>query len=305
MGSSRAADALVPREFESVTGLRTYNLAIDGAKTAEWQILARELFAERRPRLVVLGVNAGEFQANYLPKQAAMFLFGFRDLIDSFLREGPSGDILERFVRARIGAGWTLFNRRYELKSYCQERLAGLLPKHAQWAREQRQRLARPIPTDGYRHPWMDGRRHGTLQWMIDTGRCQPKNYKQTVPYAASASCFGRFDALLDGLRRRDVEVVVAYLPNSPMTELRWRAVEPKIVTRIERVCQAHGVPFVDTRAVPMPRRNRDFRNELHVGVPLARAISRYVAERLVSDGVIDRGSGRVARNERRRVVLP
>ncbi len=52
MGSSRAALGLVPDVFEAATGLQTYNMAVAGSQTAEWQVLARGLFSERHPHLV-------------------------------------------------------------------------------------------------------------------------------------------------------------------------------------------------------------------------------------------------------------
>src|SRR5207249_1259127 len=79
LGSSRAKYALVPGEFAARTGCGAYNLGIAGSKVVEWLTLSRSLFAVQAPRLVVLGVNASEFRADYVPVEAARSLFKLGD----------------------------------------------------------------------------------------------------------------------------------------------------------------------------------------------------------------------------------
>ena len=287
MGSSRARYALVPEVFESALGAPSYNLAIAGSKTAEWQILARRFLLDRRPRLVVLGVNAGEFRADYQPRAAAEFLFDWRDFAESCRLDGPSQPVTERFVRSRIARASALLNRRHELKMLAQTRLGRVLPKHAQEARELRDRVARPLPGDGYEHPWEDGRRLRTLQDRIDRGDHRDSERFLIPEYEPEAVAFHRFDELLRELDRVGITVAVAYVPNSPQTEARWCEVEPKIVDRIAAVCRDRGVSFIDCRRAPFERTNRHYFDEVHVGLPLARRISLHIADAVRSLGAV------------------
>ena len=298
MGSSRARYAFVPAAFESVLGMSAYNLAIAGSKPPEWQILARRLLFGRPPRLVVLGVNAGEFRADSQPRAAAEFLFDWRDFAESCRIDGPSQPVTERFVQSRFARASALLNRRHELKMLAQTRLGRVLPKHAQEARELRDRVARPLPGDGYEHPWEDGRRLRTLQDRIDHGDHRDSERFLIPEYEPEAVAFHRFDELLRELHRVGIAVAVAYVPNSPETEARWSEVEPKIVDRIAAICRDRGVSFIDCRMAPFERTNRQYFDEVHVGLPLARCISLHVADAVRSVGAVQEYASSLARLE-------
>lgn len=295
IGSSRAKYALVPEEFRRRTGADAYNLGIAGSKTAEWELIVRRLLAKRRPMLVVLGVNASEFRADYVPTPAARNLFDLPDFIDSLRLEGPSMEVAVHYLGRVAAPVWAAFHRRYEIRMFAQERLAALLPKHAQASRELRERVATPPAPDGYDHPWQRGRQLRNLaeRLLADPAAVDAAS----VPiFEPDAPAFRRFDRLLGWLNERGVATVVAYLPNSPTTQRRWAGVEPRFVAAIEDVCRRRGVRFIDCNLREAPRTDAEYLEEIHVGLPLARRISRRIADRVVAYGLVERRARQVAR---------
>lgn len=294
MGSSRAKYALVPSVFEAATGQSAYNLAIAGTKTVEWLTLAKQVFAEREPKLVVVGVNASEFRADYLPTAAARHLFTFADLRESIAMDGASMDVAGQYIRRRLGPLWATYDRRYELKMWGQERLGGLLPKYAQASRELRRRVADSCPPKGYDHPWIHGRQRRDLGLRLLEDRAavvaasRPKFDRRAGP-------FRRLGQLLGWFHQRGIAVIVAYLPNSPETQRRWADVEPRMIDAIEAVCRERSVPFLRCSDTELPRNNHDYLDETHVGLPLAHRISSRIARRAVAMGELGEQPSRVA----------
>lgn len=294
MGSSRAKYALVPEEFEAASGLTAYNLGIAGAKVVEWLTVSRNLFAADPPRLVVLGVNASEFRADYRPVDAARELWHAGDFLESLRVEGFSLDVAGAVARRTAGPAWAAFHRRYEIRMALQERLATLLPKHAQHARELRERVASPVPPAGYDHPWLHGRQLRDLQVRLLENPAAVD--AASVPeFDAGAAAFVRFDQLLEWLTSREIAVAVVYLPNSPRTAARWRGIEPRFVEEIARRCTARGIPFYPLPPGELPRTNADFLEEVHVGLPLARDISRRTAGLVIVSGLVPGGARKMA----------
>ncbi len=304
MGSSRAKYALVPKEFRRLTGLETYNLAIAGTKVAEWQTIAEHLFSERRPRLLVLGVNASEFRADYLPTYAARNLFDFHDLLRSIRIEGPSVEIVGQYLRRTLGPWWATYDRRYELKMFAQEKLAAALPKHAQLSMELRARVAAPVPADGFEHPWQRGRQLRNLEVRL---LADPAGIDAaSVPaFSPNAAAWRRLEAFLVWSERQAIPMMVAYVPNCPRTERRWAEVEPRIITKIAEICRARGVPFLPCEPRDLPRTNADYLEEIHVGLPLAERISRRIAKRVVALGLINAPKDSLARGSEEEGARP
>lgn len=289
MGSSRARYAFVPDDFEDTTDCSAYNLGVNGAQTVEWLVMARQLFAERKPRLVVLGVNAGEFRADYQPRVGARFLFTLSDVLESFVMEGPSRDVLAPYVRHQFGPSWAMYEQRHQLKMWGQERLGFFMPGHAQTARRFREHVAKLYPPEdrqgmvkGYGHPWAHG-------WRLDEfGRSEGDAVTRVPKFSEAAGTFARFDQFLGWLQDHDIPVVVAYVPNSPKTERRWAAIEPRMVLTIDFICRARGVSFLRCDQADLPRENEDYLDEVHVGWPLARRISRRVARHVKALGELE-----------------
>lgn len=286
MGSSRAKYALVPDEFEAASGLTVYNLGIAGSKVVEWLALARALFERDPPRLVVLGVNASEFRADYLPLDAARHLWSASDLCESLAVEGFSLDVSAAYVRRAAGPLWAACDLRYEIRMGLCEWASPLLPKHAQHARELRERVAAPVPPKGYDHPWLHGRQLRDLHVRLLESPAAVD--AASVPaFDTGAAAFARFDQLADWLKARGIGLAVVYLPNSPRTENRWAAVEPLFIDEIAKRCRRRGIPFWPLPAEDVPRANADYLEEVHVGLPLARRISRHTAGRVVAAGLV------------------
>lgn len=282
MGSSRAKYGLVPDAFERVTGLRAFNLGIPASKTLEWRILAERVFSDYRPRLVVLGVNASEMRANYLPVPGAIDLFGWADFAAYTLSDGWSTEVAEPFLQRQVGEAWAFYGRRYGLKLMLHEQLAALLPKHAQHARERREMVAAPCPDDGFEHPWLRGRNLRNLGLQLEE-QGERVRAAEVPPYSPDADALRHFEELLAWFNDRGIRVAVAYLPNSPRTERRWQAVEPQMIAAIEGVCGRCAVPFFQHRDGPDGRTDYDYVEELHAGLPLARRISEGIARRIVA----------------------
>lgn len=298
MGSSRAKYALVPEEFEKLTGRATYNLGIAGSKVVEWLALSRILFRESRPELVVLGINASEVRQDYAPTEAARNLFSFTDLLESSTRDGPSLDVIGAYLRRTTAPLWAAFDQRYELRMWSQEQLAAVLPKHAQHARELRERVATPVPPKGYEHPWAQGRQLRSVEERL-LGNVATVEAATVPQFSSTAPSIERLGQLFDELRSREIETLVVYIPNCPRTEERWSAVEPIAIESIAAICDRHGVPFIPCPQNEVPRTNRDFIEEIHVGLPLARTISRRAARAAVAAGLLHLDVPILANHER------
>jgi hypothetical protein len=294
MGSSRAKYALVPDEFARLTGRRAYNLGIAGTKVAEWQILARQVFLPRRPRLVVLGINASEVRADYVPTEAAKRLFDLPDWLESLRIDGWSLPVAGAFLEGCVAPLCESYHRRYELRMWAQEKFSFLLPKHAQASRELRRRVAAPCPEDGFEHPWREGRRLRTLDQQLLENPVA-REVAGTPLHAPDAPALRRLGRLLDWFAGQSIPVIVAYLPNSPETEARWRHVEPDMIAAIHEVCRRSGVPFLGAPPADLPRTNRDFMEEVHVGLPLARRISGRIAQEVLAVGMLPADRSRLA----------
>lgn len=288
MGSSRVKYGLVPEEFERLTGRQAFNLGIPASKTLEWQKVAQRLLEGMKPSLVVLGVNASIIRADYLPVPAARDLWAFDDFAAYCWSDGWSGEIAGHYIVRNAGAAWRLYHARFELRLLMQERLGFILPKHAQEAAERRARVSKPLPPDGFEHPWLYGRRLRNLQVLLDEDGAAKVWAAETPAYSPDAAAIAHFEALLRMFRERGVPVIVAYVPNSPRTEARWKAVEPEMIDVLERVCRESRVHFVPCSQSDLPRTDADYLEELHAGLPLARQISRRIAGRVMALGLLD-----------------
>ncbi|MBN2561166.1 MAG: hypothetical protein JXQ75_09575 [Phycisphaerae bacterium] len=288
MGSSRANYGFVPEEFRRVTGRRTFNLAVPGSKVIEWQCVARDCLQPLEPSLVVLGVNASALRADYSPLPAARHLFTWSDMVDYCESDGWSGEVVRHFLLRNVGPAWATFHRRYEVKMLIQEQVGIILPKYAQLASERRAWVAKPCPPDGYEHPWLYGRRLRDLQAQLDEDG-EAKVWAASVPaFSPDARAIDHFGRLLAWFTQRGIPLMVAYLPNSPRTENRWAEVEPGMINILAAVCHEHGIPFISCFRDELPRTNRDFVEELHAGLPLARRISLRVAGHVQALGLLE-----------------
>jgi len=288
MGSSRVKYGLVPSEFEKLTGLRTFNLGIAASKTLEWQKVTQRLLEKMTPSLIVLGVNASVVRADYLPVPAARDLWDFDDFAAYCWSDGWSGEIAGHYLVRNAGAGWRLYHDRFELRMMAQEQLGSILPKHAQQATERRARVSTILPPDGFEHPWLYGRRLRNLQVMLDEDGEANVWAAQVPACSPDAKAVEHFHTLLRMFQAREIPVIVAYLPNSPRTEKRWAGVEPAMIAMIEGVCRENRVPFVSCSQADLPRTDADYLEELHAGLPLAERISRRIAGRIVTLGLLD-----------------
>ncbi len=305
IGSSRANYGLVPEEFERLTRCKTFNLSVPASKVLEWRLLARACLERVQPKLVVLGVNASTLRADYLPVPAARHLFTDSDMIDYCLSDGWSTEVVGHFLNQRLGPAWALFHHRFEVKMLIQEQSGCILPKYAQLACEQRQRTAKPCPDDGFEHPWLYGRRLRNLQAQLDE-EGEEAVWKGALPvFSSDARAISHCDALLSWFDEQEVPLIVTYIPNSPRTTSRWRSVEPAMVDAMASLCRSHDVPFVPWAYDGVSWRNRDYIEELHAGLPLARRISRRVAERIVALGLQDDGTRRVTHVPEDDATLP
>lgn len=277
MGSSRTGYALDPEVFERITGHTAYNVAVSGTKTVEWSALAKRFFDHHKPKLVVLGINASEVRFDYVPEPAAKNLFNFGELLESMQVDGMHMQVIGGYLHRTWAPLWKTFERRYEISLWARENFASLFPKHAQIAREVRERATRPTPPNGYNHPWMHGRQKENLTERLMEDRATvleslPPTFRPDGP-----ACM-RLASLLDWFREQSLNVLVVYIPNSPRTENRWRDIEPVMIARIEEICREKRVRFLPCDQSVIARVDEDYIHEIHVGWPLGRRISERVA---------------------------
>ncbi len=286
MGSSRAELAFVPEEFQRTTGRRAFNFAISGSRLPEWRWLMDNCLNRLKPPLVVLGINVHALGAEYLPVPAARNLFSLGDLIDYLQADGWSSKIVGQFLIGNCGRRWALFDERFEIKMFLQERLEPVLPKYAQLAREHRAWASRPCPPDGYSHPWLRGSQLRGLQGSLEdnSARTPPVYQPNRSP---NDRVVDHFEDLLKCFNEQEITLIVAYVPHSPLRERGWGDLEAQMVDPIASLCRRHGIEFVSCTPQDLPRSNRDFLDETHVGLPIARRISRRIAERIQELGLL------------------
>lgn len=294
-GSSRTAYAMVPEEFERATGLPAFNFGIPASKVVEWRLIARQALERVRPRLIVLGVNASAIRADYRPTYAAWSLFEMSDFLEYTLANGWSNRIAADFLEHKLMQAWPTYARNHELKFWVQEQLAAAFPKHAQQAWERRELVAEPCPPDGFDHPWLFQKKLQNLQQQIDAMGDENVAKASTPDFVADGTTMMEFDRLLVDLTANRVPVVVCYIPNSPRTEARWLAIEPRMKRAIADACNRHGAVFVDATPTDRRRQNGEYVDECHAGLALAREISRHAAGFIASTGVVDRPRARLA----------
>lgn len=305
LGSSRAGCGLAPDEFNAVTGKTAFNAAVNASGVVEWHLLAKRLFTTGRPRLVVLGINAQALRADYQPTRAARYLFEFHDLLEHLRKDRVSIASAGNYVQHRLGSSWVLFDRRFETRMWFQERLTPILPKHAQLARKLRERVTRPSRSDGefsYQAEW--AAQLPTLEERMAVDPTPNPSYLPP-PYSPDADAVVRLGLLMDWLQERQIAVMLVYIPNSPLTEERWRNIEPVMTDAIARVCREHGAPFLTYDPADVPRTNADYIDEFHVGVDLARRISRRAAYFAESLGLLDDDAPRFAGTGETDVITP
>ena len=305
MGSSRAGYALLPEEFEAATGRRTGSAAVNGSEAMEWRLLARRLFAARRPRLVVLGINAHELSAGHTAARAARYLFDLSDVTEYLRRDQSSLEVVGNYLRQDLGSAWAMLDNRFETKMYLQERSAFILPRQAQMARKLRERVARPDRGDGGSSP--HSLRSGQSPTLADRPAVDPSRAAAFPPPGCSpdAAAMSRLKALLAWFTERKIAVLVVYLPNSPITEERWRKIEPAMIDAIADLCRGCAVPFLRCDPEDVPRTNADFIGEFHVRLPLAQEISRRAARHVTVLGLLDGTGPRLAAVEEAEAEAP
>ena len=297
MGSSRSSCGLAPDDFEAATGKSAFNAAVSASGVVEWQLLARQLFAVERPRLVVLGINADELRDGYVPRRAARYLFNRSDLLEHLRKDHPSRIVVGDYFRRCLGPAWALFDNRFETKMWLLERSTPALPKHAQLARKLRERVTRTDPGDGgfgVHSSWVK-----RLPTLKDRLAVDPTPAPAFLPpaYSPDADAIERLTNLLDWFHEHRIAVLVVYIPNSPLTEERWRGIEPMMTDAIADLCRGHGLPFLRCDPEDLPRTNADFINEFHVGLPLAHQISRRAARQIITLGLLNREDRHFARS--------
>ncbi len=249
---------------------------------------SKPLLERTTPSIVVLGLNASMVRADYLPVPAARDLWALDDFAAYCWSDGWSGEVAGHFFVRNAGSVWRLYHDRFELRLLVQERLGFILPKHAQVAAERRTRVSKPLPSDGFEHPWLHGRRLRNLQVLLDEDGAAGVLVAQTPAYSPDAKAVGHFEALLRMFRARGVAVIVAYVPNSPRTEQRWQGVEPAMIDLLENVCRKNRVPFVSCSQDDLRRTDADYLDETHAGLPLAGRISRRIAGRIMALGLLE-----------------
>ncbi|MBK8267968.1 MAG: hypothetical protein IPK83_06525 [Planctomycetes bacterium] len=294
LGSSRVAYALVPQEFEQVIGAPAFNFGIPASKVLEWQILFSRYVEAMKPGLIVLGVNASEIRADYEPVSAARDLFDWDDLFACLREDGWSSTVVGHFLERNSGIAWALLHRRYETMKWLQERAESVFPKYAQIARERRLRVITPCSLDGYEHPWAANRRMKSLeaQLEIDSNAVMVASMPQFDPQAPAVRRFGE---LLAHCRDTGIPLVVAYIPNSPRAEKRWMSVESDLEKTIARCCHEAGINYIGAPMTEVPRTDADYLDETHVGLALAKRLSRRIAERSMRLGLLT-GNARLAK---------
>ncbi len=291
LGSSRAGYALDPAVVERITGRRAFNAYIPATKVVEWNVLARRMFTNHKPRLVILGINASEVRADYTPTEAARHAFNWNDFVESIRVDGFSLDVAGAYARRALSPLWATYQFRYELSLWAGEQFDTLLPTQAQIAREHRERALRPFPENGYRHPWLFGRQRMNLtQRLLAAGLS--RQFATCPRFDPNCATFERFEQLLDHFRAEEIRVVVAYVPNSPGTEQRWIDTEPLLTERIAGVCSAKDVPFLHWNVNDLPRTDDDYIHETHVGLSLGRQITARIAHYIQSHALLDAPHG-------------
>lgn len=276
LGSSRAAYALAPGELERVLDRPAFNLALAATKPPEWEAICRDVLSKRRPSLVILGVNAGELNANYVPTEGAAAYFGFGDMLRHARSVGFSREMFAEYAHATLGRCWALYGRRYEVRTWIDEQLGRVSSHFGTTARRIAARRGGRFGPDGYDHPWLAGHALRTLtERLADPQGVHAAEMPAFDPLALSMRCL---HGVLDGFAERGIPLAVVYVPNSPRAQQRWRPVEPLMQAVVAAMCRQRGVPFIRPE---LPMSDDDFVDETHMGLDLARRFSAALAREL------------------------
>lgn len=289
IGSSRAAYGFSPGAFDAVLGCRTFNLGICGAKVREWERALRVALKRGRPALIVLGINAAALRDDDAPIFAEWSARDSLDFVEYTLTHGWSNDLGGQFLEYEIGRGCATVRRWFEIRCWVQEQSGAVFPLYAEYARQRRERVRREARPDGWEHPWLFQKQPRNLvEKLAAVG--DSAVYQTRVPtFNPDAPAIDELDRLLGVLRSSGSAVIVCYLPDSPRAQRRWRGVEPRMKRVIADACNRHGIEYFDTSCIGIERKDADYADEAHFGLPLADTISRAVAHRLLADGLIDR----------------
>ncbi len=290
LGSSRAAYALVPGELERVLDRPAFNLALAATKPPEWETICRDVLSKRRPSLVILGINAGELNANYVPTEGAAVYFGLGDMLRHARSVGFNRGMFGNYAHATLGRCWALYGRRYEIRTWIDEQLGRMSGHFGATARRLAARGEGRFGPDGYDHPWLARHSLRTLtERLADPQGVHAAEIPAFEPLALSMRCLHE---TLDLLAERRIPVAVVYVPNSPRAQQRWRPVEPLMQAVIAAMCRQRGVPFIRPE---LPVSDDDFVDETHMGLDLARRFSAALARELAGRSVAPSESPRVA----------
>lgn len=296
IGSSRVKHGLDPEVFHSLTGKRAFNAGLAATKVLEWQCVAEDYIRDVHPDLVILGVNVSAFRDDYLPIPAARNLFTWDDVVHYCRTDGWSGQVVGDFLIHNSEHVWATFHHREEIRLILQGKLDRILPKYAQQSRDRRKQVAKSCPDNGYEHPWLSSTIMPDLQQQLD--QQGERVWRASTPvFSPNAPAFRHFESLLDWFDNQGIPLIIAYIPNSPRTEARWTAVEPDMIHVLETVCNKHDVPFISCDQDELPRENRDYMEELHVGLPLARRISERIARTAMTLGLFKAGENHLAQS--------
>ena len=282
LGSSRAAFGLSPPQFEEALGRPVFNLAIPAFETAEWLALCRDLLEDRRPELVVLGINAGELHGGYEPREAATFLYRFPEVLQYTMSEGFNRRVWSRYLDAAFGRTWVLYGRRYSLKLMISEQLGHIHERFATEAKLVRLRNSRRQAADGFDHPWFTENHSAALPARRAAGLIDGR--LDAPAFQADGYAFKNLSKVLRWFADREIPIVVVYLPNSPWTQQHWQDVEATMIDRIAQVCRSEDVAFVSSVCEVS---DDDFFDENHLSLEAARRFSASAAAKIARLGLL------------------
>jgi hypothetical protein len=236
VGSSRTHVHVNPRIVDSVTGLSSYNLGIEGGRIIEMSMVARSYLEHHRPpRLMVIDLVANSLDVDKLPffNPNRYYPFLGDTVIYNSLKPYKPVFVLKYFPAMRITEADD------HLKAGT---IAGLLGKHE--------------PVTGHTYK-------GYLENFEDT---LPPIRKVTIdslmPFPISKKATKALDYLVDYCRIKRVQIVFTYAPEYRSYEFTKRA---GFFRYVEEKSNSAGIPYLNYRNNPICYDNHLFCNISHL----------------------------------------
>jgi hypothetical protein len=262
-GSSRALTHYDPRVIEERTGLKAFNIGLNGSQT-DMQVarLKTYLRHNKPPLLLIFNLDVFSFQtthgetyepAQYIPYLAEPAIYSALMHIDSDFWKAKFVPLYGYAVQD-LRFNWILGMLGFFGWNPSEDHFLGFKPRYSAW-------------TD-------------------DFERFKMKN-PNGVRFEIEADGVKEMEGLLRLCREQGIKVVLVYSPEYQEIQT-WTTNRTEVFAHFDKLRDQFGVPVWDYSNSPISARKQNFYNSEHLNAEGAAVFSREVGTRIVSDPVLE-----------------